>query len=252
LIDPGTDGWLKVIGAGTRIGQLTLEAQRALQEADVVFALVANVNAFEMLRFYNPTIVDVCDRYEFGKERSQTYREMADAVLEAVRAGHKVCFAIYGHPVVFALPGRLAIEDARRDGHFATFLPGISALDSMWCDLEFDPATHGCQVYSATSFVRENRPFDPDSVLTLWQVSIIGESRLMKEGVADAHRLLSDRLEAVYGPSHPMVLYIAASTPFELPAIEAISVSEFRSAKIAPLCTVVVPPRNFPRLFDPL
>ena len=248
--DPLDDraGWLKVAGSGIKLGQLTFEAQRAVMEAEVVFALVSNAPAMEMLRYYNANVVDLTSCYALERERIDTYREMAGKVLAEVRADKKVCFAIYGHPAVFAFPSRLALETARNEGYDVELLPGISAEDSMFCDLEIDPAVHGCQIYSATIFVRENRVFDPRAVLTLWQVSIIGESRLMESGDADYHRQLCDRLESVYGPSHPVILYEAATTMYFSPSMRAIAVSDLKTTKIRPCCTLVIPPIHCPDL----
>lgn len=240
--------WLKVVGTGIRLGQLTAEAQRAVSGADVVFGLVSNTPAFEMLRFFNQKIVNLQDCYAIGKERSLTYREMADLVVSPLRDGKNVCFAIYGHPSVFVSPGFLALETARQEGYKTELLPGISSEDSLFCDLEIDPAVHGCQIYCASAFVEQNRRPDPQSILTLWQVSIIGESRLMDQGDSDLHRILCDRLEEIYGPAHPIIFYEAATNTLFPADIWTAPLSSLRTTKVEPCTTIVVPPKDFPDL----
>lgn len=241
-------GWLKVVGAGIRTGQLTYEAERAIRDADVVLCLLSNSTALEMVRSYNENIVDLQPLYVPDGERLDMYRAMASRALREVRDGKNVAFAIYGHPLVFALPGRLAVDQARSEGYDAVYLPGISATDSMFCDLEIDPAVHGFQVYCATRFVDEERPFDPHSILTLWQLRVIGESRLRESGSQDHLGRLCDRLEAAYGLEHPVTLYEAAILPFLFPDISTIPLASLRSAEIRPCCTVVIPPLSAPDL----
>ena len=65
---------------------------------------------------------------------------MAEAILEPVRAGKRVCAAFYGHPGVFVLPSHDAISRARAEGFEATMLPGVSAEDCLVADLGVDPA----------------------------------------------------------------------------------------------------------------
>jgi len=241
-------GWLKVVGTGIRIGHLTFEAQCAIQTADVVFSVVTDRLGKAMLDDNNPNVVDLCRFYALEKERAVTYREMADEVLGAVRAGKRVCFAIYGHPSVFAYPSRLALDTAREEGYPVEILPGISSLDSLFCDLEIDPAVHGCQVYCATALVYENRALDSRSVLTIWQAAIIGESRAMEKGDADCYQRLCNRLISVYGADHPVILYEAATNPFFDPDMCTIPLSDLESTKLRPYCTLVVPPIHCPDL----
>jgi len=236
------------VGIGIRTGQLTFEGQKAIENADTVFALVADAIAMEMLKSYNKHIVDLASSYSMGKERHLSYAEMADRVLFAVREGQRVCLAVYGNPAVFVSSSRQAINIARAEGYDVEMLPGISAEDSMFCDLEIDPAEHGCQIYCATQFVAQNRSFDPYAILTLWQVAIIGESRLMAEGDSEYRDALSDKLEAVYGLVHPAILYEAATNPFFPPDMRLIAMSDLRTARVRPCCTVVIPPIDRPDL----
>ncbi len=96
------------------------------------------------------------------------------------------------------------------------------------------------------SLFQENRQFDPQSVLTLWQVSIIGESRLMEEGIAEYHVRLCDRLERIYGKEHPVIFYEASTNPFFGPEMWAAPMHQLRATKVRPCCTLVIPPIGFP------
>ena len=244
----GCKGSLAIAGAGIRLAQLTLEAQQAVSGADIVFAVVASAPFMAMLEDYNPHVVSLSDCYAVGRERIDTYHEMAERVLNEVRSGKKVCFVIYGHPTVFAYPTRIAAAAARAEGFDVQMLPGISAEDSLFCDLELDPSVHGSQIYGATQLVQQNRSFDPYAILTIWQASIIGETRLMDQGDTEYHDRLCDRLEGVYGLSHPVILYEGAIARCFDPYMRKIAMSELRLTKIRPCCTLVIPPMDCPDL----
>ncbi|OAX34568.1 hypothetical protein K503DRAFT_832959 [Rhizopogon vinicolor AM-OR11-026] len=77
-------------------------------------------------------------------------KAMCEVMLKDVRAGHHVLGVFYGHPGVFVSPSHRAIAVARQEGYKARMLPGISAEDFMFADLEFDPAYSGCRTCEAT------------------------------------------------------------------------------------------------------
>src|SRR3970282_2169154 len=100
------------------------------------------------------------DCYSVGKPRYRTYREMADRILSAVRAGAQVCAAFYGHPGVFVRPSHDAIRRAPREGFPARMLPGVSAEDCLVADLGVNPGEIGSQSFEATDFLGYRRRFD--------------------------------------------------------------------------------------------
>ena len=73
------------------------------------------------------------------------------------------------------LPGARSRRRARSEGFEARLLPGISALDCLWCDLGADPALAGCQIYHATDFLYDERTPDTRATLILLQISVIGQ-----------------------------------------------------------------------------
>jgi uncharacterized protein YabN with tetrapyrrole methylase and pyrophosphatase domain len=95
-------------------------------------------------------------------------------MLRAVRAGHDVLGVFYGHPGVFVSPSHRAIAMAREEGYKAKMLPGISAEDYMFADLEFDPSQYSCNTYEATELLLRDRPLDPTIQHIIWQVGSVG------------------------------------------------------------------------------
>lgn len=95
-------------------------------------------------------------------------------MLKDVRLGMSVVGVFYGHPTVFVYPTRRVIAIAREEGYQAKMLPGISAEDCMFADLNMDPSDPGCVTYEATDFLARDRVLDTCSHLILWQVGCVG------------------------------------------------------------------------------
>ena len=93
--------------------------------------------------------------YDTNKPRLQTYTQMAEVMLNSVRAGKLTVGILYGHPGVFVNPSHRAIYIARSEGYFAKMLPGISAEDCLYADLGIDPATTGCSMFEASLLIQD-------------------------------------------------------------------------------------------------
>src|SRR5262249_25884146 len=112
-------GSLVLVGTGYRFaGQVTLEALSCVRKAQKLFYICDNVTA-RWLASLNPTAESLRGCYAEGKNRERTYREMAERILNPVRAGMNVCAAFYGHPGVLVNSGHLAIRYARKEGYSA-------------------------------------------------------------------------------------------------------------------------------------
>ena len=91
-----------------------------------------------------------------------------------VRKGQNVVGVFYGHPGVFVSPSHRSIEIARMEGFTAKMLPGISAEDCLFADLNIDPAIPGCLTYEATDLLVRKKPFVPSGHLIVYQVGCVG------------------------------------------------------------------------------
>ena len=136
-------GSLVVVGTGIGFARITLEARAAIAAADAVLYLVPDHVSATGIEALNPRAQSLHGLYEEGAPHRAAYERMAEAILEPVRAGKRVCAAFYGHPGVFVLPSHDAIRRARAEGFDATMLPGVSAEDCLVADLGVDPAAHG-------------------------------------------------------------------------------------------------------------
>jgi hypothetical protein len=236
-------GSLLVVGTGIRaVGHVTLETVSALQRADRLLYLVTDPLTIRWLKELNPAAESLYPHYIEGRPRQEAYDAMADVTLSHVRAGARVCMALYGHPGVFAFPGHEAVKRARAEGYSAAMLPGVSAEDCLFADLGVDPAADGCQSFEATDFLLKRRAFDPRSALVLWQVGVLGQVHALRQFSTAGLRLVAEALGSVYGSAHVATLYEASVFAVCPPTISHVSLGQLPEASVSPYATLYVPP----------
>lgn len=208
-------GQLSVVGTGIMFpAQMTFEAAEHIRAADVVlFNVGPNPVICDWIRENAKHCIDLYDFYGEGKRRDETYRKMVDAIVSEVEAGKKVVAAFYGHPGIFVGPGFEAIKECRRRGLSARMLPGVSAVDCMHADLEFDPAQYGCTMIEATDYVVLDRSYDTNVPLIIWQAGVVADMTFQVRASAEHSDLLQKRLLQDYPPEHPVYAYVASTIP---------------------------------------
>jgi hypothetical protein len=186
--------------------------------------------------------------------------------LRGVREGHNVLGIFYGHPGVFVSPSHRAIAMARQEGYEARMLPGVSAEDYMFADLEFDPAMYGCMSCEANELLLTNRPLNPSTHNIIWQVGSVGVTTLQFDvsiyfilpasllahnlGLLKNSRfhLLVDHIEKDFGPDHKVVHYIGAVLPQFDTIINTFTVADLRKEDVVKqfnaISTLYIPPRD--------
>jgi hypothetical protein len=193
----------------------------------------------------NPRGETLRDCYAPGKLRRTTYREMTDRILKAVRSDSPVCVAFYGHPGVLVNAAHDAIRRARREGHDARMLPGISAQDCLIADLGIDLTLSGFQSFEATDFLLHKRGYDPSCALILWQIGLVGVRGYCAQRQNwnfEGLEVLAGRLVRLYGPKHKAVVYEAATYPIFEPIIQRVPLNQLTTAEITTASLLYIPP----------
>jgi precorrin-6B methylase 1 len=243
-------GSLDVVGSGIRaVAQLTSEARRCIEAADVLYHAVSDRVTLHWLERHHPAAVSLSTFYTEGGDRLETYRLMIDALVSPVRAGRRVCAVFYGHPGVFVYPTHAAIRQLRAEGLPARMLPGISASDCLFADLGVDPG-RGFQMFAATDFVLHPRRLDPAAHVIFWQIDSIGDNSYRATG-NDARNLpqLLSALDVHYPPGQPVCLYEAAVMPVGRAVTRWLTLRELRggAAVLDGMSTLYIPPMRAPR-----
>ena len=169
---------------------------------------------------------------------------MIHLLLTSVRAGKLTVGAFYGHPGVFAYPSHESIRRARAEGYKARMLPGISAEDCLFADLNIDPAQTGCQSYEATDFLLNSRQIDNSSQLILWQIGVLGDTTFKAQGYdfQGAMPYLLEKLNRYYSPSHLVYVYEAATIAGAEAVVHQVPLWSLGQSPLTSASTLYVPP----------
>ena len=122
-------------------------------------------------------------------------------------------------------------------------LPGVSAEDCLFCDLNVDPASAGCQSLEATDFLMHQRSIDPASHLILWQVGFLcnfGPAR--QPAPVRGLPQLVQKLCRFYPAQHPVYIYEAALFPGVEPVIRGLPLFALPQAQVTTMSTLYIPP----------
>ena len=242
--DTKNRGSLLVVGTGINgVPQTTLEAAAAIRNAEKVLYIVVDPVTEAWIRMANPPAATLSDLYAPGKHRRETYAEMTERIVSAVRQGLRVCVVFYGHPGVFVETSHTAIAELRAEGYDARMLPGVSSDACLYADLGVNPGQFGIQSFEATDFLRARRLFDPTSNLLLWQIGVLGntDARPGLQCRPERLQVLVDRLRPHYPTGHQVVLYYASMFPGTPPVIERVTLDGLADAQIAPMALLFVP-----------
>lgn len=240
-----SSGSFVAVGLGMMLGaHLGPRSRSEIERADVVFCLVSDAIVELWVQDMRPDARSLQPFYAEGKRRTDSYREMVEAMLAEVRAGRRVCGVFYGHPGVFALVPHRAVAQARAEGFEAEMQPGISAEDCLYADLGIDPGTYGCQHYETSQLMFYRRRIDSSAYLILWQIGVAGDRSLARFGTGPAYRrlLLELLAEEGYPPRHEVIVYEAATLPITAPRMERMPLSALVDAELRLQSTLVVPP----------
>jgi uncharacterized protein YabN with tetrapyrrole methylase and pyrophosphatase domain len=240
-------GSLTVVGTGIGgCGQLTFESSNIIAISEKVLFLTANRETADWIKQVNPTSESLFPFYAGRSDRLQTYLDMTDHILSYVRQKLDVCAVFYGHPGVFVFPSHEAIIRAREEGFEARMLPAISAEDCLFSDLGVDPGHDGCQSFEATDFLVRKRQIDITVPLILWQIGSLGRLDHAPHHDNRNISILSETLQALYGPRHEVVIYEAAANSLSDSIIEFVPLDSLTATGVTLISTLYVPPKDEP------
>ncbi|MFZ2315410.1 MAG: SAM-dependent methyltransferase [Gammaproteobacteria bacterium] len=237
-------GSLTLVGTGIKfLAHLTLEAKANIEKAEKLLYLVNEPAIEQWLCSTNKNAQSLNFAYIENKSRALIYQAITNYILDTLNQGLNICVVFEGHPSVFATPGLEAIKIAKAQGYIAHILPGISAEDYLFADLEIDPSTCGCHSYEATDFLIHNRAFDGYSHLILWQVSVIG---VLENKTYHEHKkgtvLLVDHLCKVYPKNYIVFVYEGSQYPHISSKITKVTLEELSNSIISRISTIYIPP----------
>ena len=235
-------GSLIVVGSGiAALRHATQEACFHISHADKVFFLVVDPLTKAWILRLNAAAESLSIHLVPGKDRQESFDEMVERIVAAVRDGHRVCAVFYGHPGVFVQPSHMAISRVRAEGYEAAMAPGISTEDCLVADLGVDLSQSGYQCYEASNFLVCAKLPDVTAALILWQIGVIGQ---VKCGIGweNGLQILTERLLSFYSAKHQVAVYEAATLPVCDTAVRRTALRSLPNCPVSPISTLFVPP----------
>lgn len=236
---------LVIVGTGIRPSlQTTGEAVASIASAEKAYFLLNDPLSDAWIRRLNPNVVSLAEEYREGESRLIAYDRMVNRVFADLKAGLSVCLALYGHPGVFVRPSHELVRRCEEADIPATMLPGVSSEDSLFAELNVDPAEHGCQSYEANDLLVNRKRVEPRAALVLWQVGTIGHTIFREKLDVDTGKLrtLCDFLLESYPADQPVAIYEACEFPIGRSRIDWTSLENLPSAEVTPRTTLYLPP----------
>ena len=240
-----TTGSLSIVGTGIRPSQhITPESAQCIENSDSLLYLIPDQSAAQyVIELAGGDTFDAGTCYQSNMPLAQAYDSMIETAMQSLRAGRRTCFALYGHPGVIVYPSHRLLRQARSEGYAAKMLPGISAEDCLFADLGIDPASQGCQSFWATDLLLNRRQLDPTMALIAWSIGVAGCFSYSDSGMSDKALLsLLQRLYAAYAPTHPVVVYEAATVVGESPRADVMPLGMLPSVPLDGASTLYIPP----------
>jgi uncharacterized protein YabN with tetrapyrrole methylase and pyrophosphatase domain len=213
---------IAIVGLGiVGIHQVTREVEETIRRCCQTFVVDSGFGVVAYLQTICGQVTSLLSLYEKGKSRLPTYRRMAAEVVNAALTESPVCFATYGHPLVYCYPATLIQRAAKLlDLRVKTF-PGISALDTLLVDLGIDFAADGMQIYEATDLLLRRRPLQNDVSCVLWQANVFADpTHATARRGADQYLRLQDYLLEFYPAEHPVTLVVSKTFPLQQSIVE--------------------------------
>lgn len=234
---------LALIGSGIKtISHLTIEAQAYIKQADFVLYLVNEPIFEKWLIKHSKKCVSLENYYFSFKNRSESYKKIADEILKFTEVYDFISIVLYGHPTIFSSPGLDAIQRAKERNIETIILPGLSAEDCLFADLEMDPSKNGCLSVEALSLLIFDDSIDIHYDLVVWQLGMVGNiDSVMKKNVDNGLFLIHEKLLRSYPPQHEATLYEASLYPGIRPNITKFPIEELINQKISSISTLYIP-----------
>lgn len=203
------------------VHQVTREVEETIRRCRHTFVVDSGFGIVPYLKSLCAEVTSLLPLYEQGKSRLPTYRRMAAEVVTAAVTSSPVCFATYGHPLVYCYPATLIKRAAKLLNLRVEVFPGISALDTLLVDLGIDFAADGLQIYEATDLLLRRRPLQSDVPCVLWQASVFAEpTHNTSRRPAEQFVQLQNYLLEFYPPEHSVALVISRTFPLLPSAVE--------------------------------
>lgn len=214
---------LFVAGCGIKfLSHVTYEVQSLIRQCDCVVYLVNDPATKHWLSENSKRSISLDPIYFGSDQRSDAYDLSCKEIIKIADKNENTCFISYGNPMFLSTLCTKLVDMVEKLNNISLeILPGVSSLDTLFCDLRVDPVKGGLQAYEATEFIAKDHTASNKNHLILWQIGVAGISKIIsddKELEVSIERkkyiiLLKEKLLKLYDKNHIITLYVASMFP---------------------------------------
>jgi siroheme synthase len=200
---------LILVGAGVDGLQLTVEAQRALTDAEHIYVAGVSPQLISFLRAQQLDVTDLTERLQSG-DYAAAYADVADFVLRQAGTEPPIALIVPGNPMFLNTLSRFLVQTAgERDIAIQTY-PGLSILDAIISDIGLDVTSRGVQVFDARNLATRDEALNPRVPLIVLQLGGLGAGAPERDRET-AYLRLAARLAQVYPGEHAITLILRST-----------------------------------------
>jgi uncharacterized protein YabN with tetrapyrrole methylase and pyrophosphatase domain len=161
---------LYIIGAGVAFPHhLTLQAIESLSSSVCICTNIPNEYLDRLPSNIGSKCKSLWPLYRESRIRAENYRDVREAVVREVETNRPTAWLTPGHPLVFDSVSTDLLKIAATRRWNTCVVPGISSIDTLLADIQYDPA-NGITIHDATSIVYRNVPLATSVPLLLLQI----------------------------------------------------------------------------------
>ena len=244
---------LYLLGAGILFpDHLTIQTIEILAACNRVYTNLGEERLQALPKELRMKCVSLRSLYQDKRKRSENYRDVIGAVLEAARQHRPCAWMTPGHPFVFDSVSQELLKKGRALGWNVEVIPAVSSLDTLLAQLGYDPC-NGLVVYEATSLVREGLPLLPHFATFLFQPAVFDSdlAHLSADDSGPNLNTLRDHLLQFYPSHHECAVVYSADAGGQRARIVWKKLRDLGSIPYASLAgsTLFVPPTSRMRAF---
>ncbi|MFM6928820.1 MAG: SAM-dependent methyltransferase [Bdellovibrio sp.] len=206
---------ITVVGRGMDPAKhLTLDAIRALRQADVVIGIEPEIEAWATLKqdFGVPDIQDVGYLYKNGAKDEDNYANFIKHILSVSETYQNTVLVVAGHPRLGVTFAQMLSQEKNLDCEIR-FIEGLSSFDVMLNDLAMDPLERGTAIWDVNRALLFEYKMEPSTNYFLYHVCSVGNSSTNFQDASEGNQLvaLQNYLLKFYSPEKSIYLCKASN-----------------------------------------
>jgi len=232
LSDPLPAHDLYILGAGISVPEhLTLHTIDLMRACSKVYTNLSGTELERLPDELRGKCESLWHLYRNDRPRVENYRDVVDAVIDAAAVNRPVAWLTPGHPRIFDSVSEGLLSAGQARGWSVHVAPAISSLDTLLCEVGYDPAG-GLLIHEATALVAEGISPLPSIGLLLLQPGAFGTDLAHLTAQFSGFDLtpLKEHLSRFYPPQQSCVFVRSATQAGETPRIFRVQLQDLTSA----------------------